>query len=1349
MVLSMKTKIYISMIVSIFLICSLASADLLEREQTSGGEAYPFYYADQSNTNDRHRFAMQTFKVDMIREITKISLKLKVIDTMNVCWGSSERFDLQIRNSKDSVIASKNDLSLCGLPQTYFGWQEISFSAPIAVMPGENYKIAVLYRGDALKNTAAMYWERSTSDVYAEGRSTDGNFIESSKDFTFRVYGNKAVLCDSGWYCKDVNTLDYKNSDCSWANTPQACGSDSYCDMNANSCEKKVDVGIKEIETYDSSGIASSFDPEEQITYQISALNNGGVGKFNAYFKIFDASQKLVDSASFLDQTADSKGLTGSLKTLNSIRKIGAGWQGSYTFEAKVEPCLGTESCTSTKSFSVKASCPDNGQDEVTICQNDCNDNDPSINPYAEEICGNNIDDNCNLQVDEGCDPLLTFTYAGTHDQSGQAKTEFAPEEMMMLGVCVKNEGAAGEYDINREIIKGSQQAYTNISTEQINPGITKCSYNIFNIPTGWSGDYTYKAKLGAETKTASFTVKTVCKDEDGDGYYTNCDPLDCDDNDKLVHTKISCASDGNSCGEYSLCLASCPAVPEEILCDGIDNDCDTNTKDDACGSGMVCDFGKRVCVSVCTEGWKCKDHQTLGYLNNLCSWSSLTTAGNNAFCDLNENKLACEGGYDSCDEDWSNGCEVDLNSDSDNCGSCGNVCDKGGICSNSLCIPEEDYSFMTNETIVYMHPDLMNSIAIVLVQTGKVNKVFFQNETEEDAERMLLDILAGYQQKKLEAVALGEDAVSFFVSTEDQWMYLVQNQILDDALGGRFEIPYVGKNTDELVIFYQADALNDVERAYQQIDDLEKGVKELKTLGNILSVGLSLHYGITQSDGDFGKFIVYSGTHFAYNFHPIMAGMNLVKFTKDSTGTVVNSALAVVGVDPINVTCQLNETNYLDPSVAGGCGVWLVDGVISVMTDEKIMIENNLEGECGLMSGNFPVCIARFGEGLQLFTHPFPMIEDITAIQAEDKITFKESLKDYQIINTLSKEIWVGASVISEDCVHDLPPQLVKFDMGEEKEVNFVWDLPRGIQKNKKLVLVSKIWYGCTDCSVDYCTLCQIGNGDPSYIDFCTKCVSCNKESPYKLCGSEQKNYVCYGDNLEQMNIALSGMRINFTIENKVSIINSVRCDSNNYMGVECPKDITVQAGDSLLMTLTAHDIDDDKLTVNFAGNYPGGRISKSCTDMDKGQRCEFIYQATAEDIGKDYWINLAVSDGYNQTIRNFNFNVQSPPTLLSGGGINHKTAAETNIGPTYTVPTRSASSFEHKVTLPAAAASPPSAKPEPAAKEKIAIEEETASSPEEPPKNTVLEVVGKAFMKSRETIQKVISYLQSYMGI
>lgn len=47
--------------------------------------------------------------------------------------------------------------------------------------------------------------------------------------------------------------------------------------------------------------------------------------------------------------------------------------------------------------------CVDTDEDGWSVDCNDCNDDDPDVNPGAEEIC-NEIDDNCNELVDEGFD---------------------------------------------------------------------------------------------------------------------------------------------------------------------------------------------------------------------------------------------------------------------------------------------------------------------------------------------------------------------------------------------------------------------------------------------------------------------------------------------------------------------------------------------------------------------------------------------------------------------------------------------------------------------------------------------------------------------------------------------------------------------------------------------------------------------------------------------------------------------------------------------------------------------------------------------------------------------------------
>ena len=47
--------------------------------------------------------------------------------------------------------------------------------------------------------------------------------------------------------------------------------------------------------------------------------------------------------------------------------------------------------------------CTDEDGDEFCAEENDCDDTDPFINPEAEEICGDNTDNNCNDLVDEDC----------------------------------------------------------------------------------------------------------------------------------------------------------------------------------------------------------------------------------------------------------------------------------------------------------------------------------------------------------------------------------------------------------------------------------------------------------------------------------------------------------------------------------------------------------------------------------------------------------------------------------------------------------------------------------------------------------------------------------------------------------------------------------------------------------------------------------------------------------------------------------------------------------------------------------------------------------------------------------
>jgi hypothetical protein len=104
--------------------------------------------------------------------------------------------------------------------------------------------------------------------------------------------------------------------------------------------------------------------------------------------------------------------------------------------------------------------------------------------------------------------------------------------------------------------------------------------------------------------------------------------------------------------------------------------------------SGQVCSAG--VCGLSCVGGTtKCggacadiaNDPANCGNCGVACSFSN---AG--AFCSSSACALgACNGSFLNCNKNATDGCEIDISTDLNNCGGCGNVCGNncvGGVCS-------------------------------------------------------------------------------------------------------------------------------------------------------------------------------------------------------------------------------------------------------------------------------------------------------------------------------------------------------------------------------------------------------------------------------------------------------------------------------------------------------------------------------------------------------------------------------------------------------------------------------------------------------------------------------------------
>ena len=176
----------------------------------------------------------------------------------------------------------------------------------------------------------------------------------------------------------------------------------------------------------------------------------------------------------------------------------------------------------------------------------DCDDTNPAINPGATEECGDGIDNNCNVQIDEGC------------------------------AVCTDNDGDG--YFAQQNCVPGGDCVDTDAS---INPGALEvCGDNIDNNCNGevdepdGVGNQTFYVDLDDDGYGDSNSAINVCVAPPG---YVSTGG-DCDDNNASVN----------------------PSAPE--LCDGLDNDCNPATTDgiEEPGYGQSCDGPDS---DACTEG--------------------------------------------------------------------------------------------------------------------------------------------------------------------------------------------------------------------------------------------------------------------------------------------------------------------------------------------------------------------------------------------------------------------------------------------------------------------------------------------------------------------------------------------------------------------------------------------------------------------------------------------------------------------------------------------------------------------------------------------------------------------------
>ena len=251
------------------------------------------------------------------------------------------------------------------------------------------------------------------------------------------------------------------------------------------------------------------------------------------------------------------------------------------------------------------------------------------------------------------------------------------------------------------------------------------------------SGDGVCTGECEPTTKQCSDKTPQTC---DSTGYWVSgstC-PYVCSNGDCIgVCTPDSNRCDGlksqtcNSSGQWET-DQTCPYVCSgEGNCTGecvpTSKDCVSKTPRTCNSSGQwvsgsactyVCSAGS--CTGVCNPGVKQCSDQQIQTCSDLGQWGTATNcpivAGATAYCSSGSCTFNCNLDYDDCDGNPSNGCEVNLNTDKVNCGTCGHSC-CGGACSDGTCgvgniiryvsayLPTASYLYWSNATTINQRP--------------------------------------------------------------------------------------------------------------------------------------------------------------------------------------------------------------------------------------------------------------------------------------------------------------------------------------------------------------------------------------------------------------------------------------------------------------------------------------------------------------------------------------------------------------------------------------------------------------------------------------------------------------------
>ena len=262
----------------------------------------------------------------------------------------------------------------------------------------------------------------------------------------------------------------------------------------------------------------------------------------------------------------------------------------------------------------------DQDKDGFTVCQNDCNDQNSSINPSGIELC-NNVDDNCNGTADENVTRPCW---------SGPAASIFNLKSQCQRGFTRCKNGEFEEICYNQ--VLPSLEICDNIDNN--------CDGNVDERVPNSCG---YHEKIGICKRGDQICLgnETLCIDsvypslEICDNIDNNCDG-NIDENLKKI-CQTACGIGEEIClgGSWKECSAR---IPQPEICNNVDDDCDGKTDEDCpCRPGSVercfenikdpisgrivnCGIGAHTCV----DGFRYSDCIKVGTEQEACdNWDN------------------------------------------------------------------------------------------------------------------------------------------------------------------------------------------------------------------------------------------------------------------------------------------------------------------------------------------------------------------------------------------------------------------------------------------------------------------------------------------------------------------------------------------------------------------------------------------------------------------------------------------------------------------------------------------------------------------------------------------------------